>query len=45
MRRMTRIIRRGPGEVWWQIKFIGNDGNGQNVTPYSNVGSSPNVPA
>jgi len=42
MRRMTRIIRRGPGEVWWQIKFIiGNDGNGQDVTPYSNVGSPP----
>ena len=32
-------------EVWWQIKFVGLDGNDQPMTPFSNVISSPNAPA
>jgi len=31
-------------ETWWQVKFIGNDGDGHDVTPFSNVVSSPNAP-
>jgi hypothetical protein len=32
-------------EAWWQVKFVGLDGDDQPMTPFGNVISSPNAPA